>query len=69
MTAGVETYPRLGDRVYAAPHRFVSFIPELMNKVTDFDSKNVNKFRFSKFKYGKYNKILPENHLVAIVLF
>ena len=33
---GVESYPRLGDRVYAAPHRFVSKIPELMEKqVTD----------------------------------
>lgn len=30
VTPGVEGYPRLGDRVYAAPHRFVSRIPELM---------------------------------------
>ncbi len=32
VTPGVEGYPRLGDRVYAAPHRFVSRIPELMER-------------------------------------
>lgn len=30
VTAGVESYPRLGDRVYAAPHNFVSDLPSLM---------------------------------------
>lgn len=30
VTAGVETYPRLGDRVYAAPHNFVADLPSLM---------------------------------------
>lgn len=30
VTAGVESYPRLGDRVYAAPHRFVADLPRLM---------------------------------------
>lgn len=29
VTAGVSTYPRIGDRVYAAPHEFVSQIPAL----------------------------------------
>lgn len=29
VTAGVEFYPRLGDRVYAAPHSFVANIPAL----------------------------------------
>lgn len=32
VTAGVEAYPRLGDRVYAAPHKFVSMLPRLMEK-------------------------------------
>ncbi len=32
ITAGVESYPRLGDRVYAAPHKLVAKIPELMDK-------------------------------------
>jgi hypothetical protein len=32
VTAGVEAYPRLGDRVYAAPHKFVAKIPELMER-------------------------------------
>lgn len=30
VTAGVESYPRLGDRVYAAPHKFVADLPSFM---------------------------------------
>lgn len=30
VNAGVESYPRLGDRVYAAPHNFVADLPSLM---------------------------------------
>jgi len=30
VTAGVDAYPRLGDRIYAAPHRFVALLPQLM---------------------------------------
>lgn len=30
VTAGVDSYPRLGDRVYAAPHKFVANLPRLM---------------------------------------
>ncbi|HEX3526475.1 MAG TPA: ATP-binding protein [Thermoanaerobaculia bacterium] len=30
VTAGVEPYPRLGDRVYAAPHNFVAELPSLL---------------------------------------
>lgn len=30
ITAGVDTYPRLGDRIYAAPHRFIALLPHLM---------------------------------------
>lgn len=30
VTAGVESYPRLGDRIYAAPHNFVADLPSLM---------------------------------------
>lgn len=32
VTAGVDTYPRLGDRVYAAPHRFIALLPQLMER-------------------------------------
>jgi hypothetical protein len=32
VSAGVTSYPRLGDRVYAAPHTFVGKIPHLMEK-------------------------------------
>lgn len=31
VTAGVEAYPRLGDRVYAAPHQLIAMLPQLMN--------------------------------------
>lgn len=30
VTSGVEFYPRLGDRVYAAPHKFIAQLPTLM---------------------------------------
>ena len=35
VTAGVDAYPRLGDRIYAAPHRFISFLPLLMEKKSE----------------------------------
>lgn len=38
VTAGVDAYPRLGDRVYAAPHQFIALLPRLMEK----DSKDEN---------------------------
>jgi hypothetical protein len=31
VSAGVASYPRLGDRVYAAPHEFVAQIPKLLD--------------------------------------
>ncbi len=30
VTPGVDAYPRLGDRIYAAPHRFIALLPRLM---------------------------------------
>jgi hypothetical protein len=30
VTAGVDVYPRLGDRIYAAPHQFIALLPRLM---------------------------------------
>jgi hypothetical protein len=35
VTAGVDAYPRLGDRIYAAPHRFIALLPRLMERVED----------------------------------
>jgi uncharacterized protein len=32
VTAGVDSYPRLGDRIYAAPHRFIALLPKLMER-------------------------------------
>lgn len=33
LTAGVNSYPRLGDRVYAAPHQLIALIPRLMTRM------------------------------------
>ena len=35
VSAGVVSYPRLGDRVYAAPHQFIALIPALMDLKED----------------------------------
>lgn len=35
VTAGVESYPRLCDKVYAAPHALVALIPVLMDQISD----------------------------------
>jgi len=35
VIAGVESYPRLGDRVYAAPHKFIAMLPRLMEREED----------------------------------
>lgn len=35
VTAGVDAYPRLGDRIYAAPHRFIALLPRLMEHAPD----------------------------------
>lgn len=39
VTAGVDSYPRLGDRVYAAPHKFVAALPSLMEPEGSPESK------------------------------
>lgn len=35
VTAGIDAYPRLGDRIYAAPHRFIALLPRLMEHEED----------------------------------
>lgn len=35
VTAGVDAYPRLGDRIYAAPQRFIALLPVLMERKGD----------------------------------
>lgn len=32
VTAGVDAYPRLGDRIYSAPHKFIAMLPQLMDQ-------------------------------------
>lgn len=41
VTAGVDAYPRLGDRIYAAPHRFIALLPQLM-EVSGAESPSVS---------------------------
>lgn len=38
FTPGVDAYPRLGDRVYAAPHQLIALVPSLMTKKEDSDA-------------------------------
>jgi hypothetical protein len=38
VTAGVDAYPRLGDRIYAAPHRLIALLPRLMEQSEADDS-------------------------------
>jgi hypothetical protein len=38
VKAGIDSYPRIGDRVYAAPHQFIALIPGLMTKSEDGDT-------------------------------
>lgn len=40
VSAGVDAYPRLGDRIYAAPHRFIALLPQLMDR-DEIDSEPV----------------------------
>lgn len=35
VTAGIDAYPRLGDRIYSAPHRFIASLPELMERTDE----------------------------------
>jgi hypothetical protein len=38
VTAGVDSYPRLGDRIYAAPHKFIAMLPRLMETADEVAS-------------------------------
>lgn len=40
VSAGVDSYPRLGDRVYAAPHSFIANLPKFM-EAEGSESENV----------------------------
>lgn len=38
VMAGVDAYPRIGDRVYAAPHDFIAKFPELMEQPREVEA-------------------------------
>ena len=69
VTAGVATYPRLGDRIYAASHRFISLLPILMEKkdiensvsldIGYIDSVNISKVKVKPERlFGRHCAIL-----------
>ena len=37
VMAGIDAYPRLGDRIYAAPHQFIASLPRLMDRDAEED--------------------------------
>lgn len=41
VTAGVEYYPRLGDRVYAAPHEFIARVPSATGSSCENDNVSI----------------------------
>lgn len=41
ISVGVDNYPRLGDRVYSAPHQFIALIPTLMGSKDKTSSMTV----------------------------
>lgn len=55
VSAGVDSYPRLGDRVYAAPHSFIANLPKFM-EAEDGDSSKV------LLKLGSIN-VAPESYV------
>ncbi len=60
VTAGVESYPRLGDRVYAAPHNFVADLPSLMEPEGDPESKVLLKIGSIDVAFESSVSIRPE---------
>lgn len=60
VTAGVESYPRLGDRVYAAPHNFISDLPSLMEPEGNPESKVLLKLGFIDVALESAVSIRPE---------
>jgi hypothetical protein len=60
VTAGVESYPRLGDRVYAAPHKFVANLPRLMEVDTESQSKVTLRLGFIDTAQESVVSIRPE---------
>lgn len=60
VTAGVESYPRLGDRVYAAPHKFVANLPRLMEVDTESQSNVTLRLGFIDAAQESAVSIRPE---------
>ena len=60
VTAGVDSYPRLGDRVYAAPHNFVAELPSLMEPEGSPESKVLLKLGYIDVALESAVSIRPE---------
>lgn len=59
ITVGIDNYPRLGDRVYAAPHQFIALIPALM------DLKKSEKQKVVRLRLGTIAGANDSNVLVT----
>lgn len=55
VSAGVDSYPRLGDRVYAAPHSYIANLPKFMEPEAGDSSKVL-------LKLGSID-VAPESHV------
>src|SRR5471032_1278711 len=60
LSAGVDSYPRLGDRVYAAPHSFVANLPKFMEAEGSESSKVLLKLGSINVAPESYVTIKPE---------
>ncbi|MBE0547963.1 MAG: ATP-binding protein [Rubrivivax sp.] len=60
ISAGVDSYPRLGDRVYAAPHRFIANLPTFMEAEDVNSSKVLLKLGSIDVAPESYVSVKPE---------
>jgi uncharacterized protein len=60
VSAGVDSYPRLGDRVYAAPHSFIANLPKFMEAEDDEPSKVLLKLGSIDVAPESYVSVKPE---------
>lgn len=60
VSAGVDSYPRLGDRVYAAPHSFIANLPKFMEAEDGESSKVLLKLGSIDVAPESYVSVKPE---------
>lgn len=63
ISAGVDSYPRLGDRVYAAPHSFIANLPKFMEAAEAEASHVLLKLGSIDVAPESYVSVKPEKFL------